>query len=342
MIEACKSLAEQTFSDFEICISDDCSTDGREPELISFLDRAGFAYSYRRQEKNLRYDGNLRASIGLSRGLHCFLLGNDDALASPTVLRDIHDEIESRGSIGVALTDFEDYSTGRRVHRAKETALRGSGAAVAASNFRNFSFVSGLVLDGGRARLAATTKWDGSEMYQMYLACRIIAAGGVLLDIDRVAIRKDIQISHESVDSYATKPRLWPCPIVERKHTLHLIGRLVLDAIGPYVDSSDWQSISESVFDQLLMFTYPFWLFEYRRVQSWNYALGICLGMRPRNLIEGVDLSAIRRWRIAVVYGLVSILGLTTPIGVFSRLYPRLHALAKSKFGRLTPSSKYA
>ena len=32
LLEALKTLNEQDFKDFEVCISDDCSTDGRESE----------------------------------------------------------------------------------------------------------------------------------------------------------------------------------------------------------------------------------------------------------------------------------------------------------------------
>ena len=48
--------------------------------------------------------------------------------------------------------------------------------ATAVRAFRHFSFVSGVVLDGPAARKMATDKWDGSEMYQMFLGCRMIAA----------------------------------------------------------------------------------------------------------------------------------------------------------------------
>src|SRR5256885_8105213 len=50
------------------------------------------------------------------------------------------------------------------------------------------------------------------------------------------SILKDIQIEAEQVDSYSLRPRLNPCPIIERKHTFHFLGRLVIDAIEPYLD----------------------------------------------------------------------------------------------------------
>src|SRR5438067_1718958 len=90
LIEACRSLATQTFRDFEICISDDCSTDGRESELLEFLEGIGLSFVYSRQPENRRYDANLRASIELASGNFCFLLGNDDALASASTLENVY------------------------------------------------------------------------------------------------------------------------------------------------------------------------------------------------------------------------------------------------------------
>ena len=342
LIEACKTLAEQTFKNFEVCISDDCSTDGKEEQLLEYLRQSGLSFVYHRQEHNLKYDGNLRASIGLSQGRYCFLLGNDDALNSPTVLQELYEDMQRIPPFGAVITNFEEFATGRTIRRVRETGILGAGPLVAADNYRNASFVSGIILDGNRAKQMATAKWDGSEMYQMYLMCRIVAEGGLLSGIDRVVVRKDIQIPGEQVDSYAVKPKISPCPIVERRHTFHLLGRLVADAIDPYVDPIQKQRLYEKVLRQLLIFTYPFWIFEFRRIQSWNYAAGICLGMRPRNLTEGMNLSMFRRLRLAVVYSVITLMGLTIPIRMFTKFYWELHSFAKSRLGQLITGAQSA
>src|ERR1700722_12253815 len=86
LIEACRQLKLQTCQDFEICISDDCSTDGRGEELQQFLRESQLSFVYRKQEKNRRYDGNLRAAIGLASGEYCILMGNEDCLGGDTAL----------------------------------------------------------------------------------------------------------------------------------------------------------------------------------------------------------------------------------------------------------------
>lgn len=329
LIEACKSLANQTFKDFEVCISDDCSTDGREAELLRFLEQSGLSFVYRRQEKNRRYDANLRASISLARGNFCFLLGNDDCLASPTTLEDLYADIQRFGPAGVVITNYEDYATGKKFKRIKRTGIIGSGPQVATSNFRNLSFVSGILVDRVKAKEHATDKWDGSEMYQMFIGCRIIAEGAPLLGIDKITVRQGIQIPGERVDSFALKPRLNPCPVIERRIPLVDVGRLVADAIEPYISGIARQKAFELILQQLLLYTYPYWLIEYRRVQSWKYAAGIALGMRLKNISQGLSLNFLQRLRLNLVYGAVTLTGLLVPIVVFRSLYPLLYSFAK-------------
>jgi len=327
LIEACRSLAMQTFQDFEVCISDDRSTDGREQELLDFLEHSSLSFIYRKLETNSRYDANLRASLSLASGKYCFLLGNDDCLASPTVLEELAADLERLGPAGVVMTNYEDFATGAAAERVRHTEVVGAGPAAAAASFRNFSFVSGIVLDRERALAHATARWDGSEMYQMYLGCRIIAEGGRLLNIRRVTVRKDIQLPGERVDSYALKPRIARCPVTERRLPMNQIGRLVIDAIAPYQAP---QRLLERVVMQLLLFTYPFWIVEYRRIQSWRYALGICIGMRPRNLLEGVPISRAGKLRLGILYSAVSCAGLLVPIRAFRAAQARLYSFAKS------------
>jgi len=336
LIEVCRSLTQQTFIDFEVCISDDCSNDGRHQELIDFLEKSGLSFVYHRQEQNCRYDKNLRSAIGLSKGHYCFLLGNDDCLANQDVLKDLRDDVECFGSVGVAFTNYADYATGQNIRRISATAVLGTGPLVAALNYRNFSFVSGIVLDGSHARALATDKWDGSEMYQMFIGCRLIAAGGLLVGIDRIAVRKDIKLPDETVDSYALKPRVWPCPIIERRHTFDKLGRLVWDAVEPYAMAEQKQRLAESILRQLVLFTFPFWLFEFRRIQSWNYAMGICLGMRPKYFMHGIPLDTLRKLRLRILYLLVSLMGLTLPIQLFDKAYPSLYKFAKSRAANFT------
>ena len=330
LLETLRSLTSQTFKNFEVCISDDCSTDGREEELLQFLKGSGIPFVYHKQTRNVRYDANLRSSIALARGKFCFLLGNDDCLASSTTLEDLYNEINRFGSVGVVITNFENFVSGKEVRRVRQSLVTGSGPQVAASHFRNFSFVSGIILDTQEAQKHTTSKWDGSEMYQMFIGCRMITEGTSLLGLNKVVIRQGVHLPGQKVDSYASKPRLNPCPILERRLPLGELGRLVVDAITPAVSTAEKGPITRKIFLQILLFTYPFWIFEYRRVQSWKFALGVCLGMRPKNILSGLPLSFFSKIYLGGLYLGVTFLGLITPLRLFDILYPALYTFAKS------------
>jgi glycosyl transferase family 2 len=332
LIEVCKSLVAQTFTNFEVCISDDCSTDGREGELLTFLRQSSLSFVYQRQVRNQKYDANLRASITLAGGSYCFLLGNDDCLASPDTLAELTLEMRRLGPVGAVITNYEDFATGKQFRRVRRTGVLGRGAATAVRQFRNVSFVSGVILQTAKAQAHATAQWDGSEMYQMFLFCRMVAEGATLAGIDQVTVRKDCRVPGEQVESYV-KPREYPCRIRERLIPLRRMGQLVTDAIAPFQDGATTRRLATQTLIQILLFPYTFWVIEYRRVQSWRYALGICLGMRPSRILPSCVLSRPQRSLVMGFYGVASIVGLCFPLAVFDRAYPWLYEVAKSVGG---------
>jgi len=201
LLKALESFREQTFKNFEICISDDCSTDGRVDELLDYLKNSGMSFRYHRLEQNGRYDKNIRSSINLAQGRFCMLMGNDDKFADRASLERIWAQLQKHNWPEVAITNYQELASGRVFRRICNTGIVGSGPEIAANNYRNFSFVSGILLDRELAHKHVTDKWDGSEMYQMFVGTRMIAAGGRLLGIAEVLVGKDIQIPGESVDS---------------------------------------------------------------------------------------------------------------------------------------------
>jgi glycosyltransferase involved in cell wall biosynthesis len=329
LIEALRVLSVQTFKDFEVCISDDCSPDGRQSEVEQALQEFGLRHVYYQQPRNLQYDGNLRGAIELASGQYCILMGNDDCLAAEDALDRLFELARRRENVGVMITNYRTAATGSVGRRVSATRVVAGGPKSASRCFRNFSFVSGVVLRRDRAAAHATAQWDGAEMYQMYIGCRILSEGYDLLEVADVLVIQGLRVPGETVDSYAAKPRLHPCPIEERKTPLVQMGRLVFDAIRPH-STGHLAGLASSVFLQILLFPYAFWIIEYRRVQSWRFALGICLGMRPRNLLAAIRLPWPQLWSLRLVYCGVTFAGLAAPIPLFDSLRPRLYALAKN------------
>ena len=331
--EAIRSFAAQSFTDFELCISDGGSTDGRIDELDEFCRDLKLRYRLARSERNLRYDENLRSAISLSAGRYLLLMGNDDAFADSECLQYLHDRLTEFPTAAVAITNYMELGDRRVYRRMTSTGLIGHGPQTAADTFRHYAFVSGIILDGAQARAAATDRVDGSEMYQMYLGARQIASGGGFLSLDRILIHKDIQIADETVDSYRTRRRESRWSLQERRLPLSRVIDTVASGIEAGDPGADHRKIVARLARQLYLFTYPFWVMEYRRVQSYAYAIGVYRALKPSSTCGPETLYASDRAAIWVIYLVQGALALVTPIAVFDLLRSRLYRLAKKRKG---------
>jgi Glycosyltransferases involved in cell wall biogenesis len=330
LIAVCHSIAGQSFTDLEVCIADDCSSDGGEGDLLDYLRHAGVRFVYKKQQTNVRYDANLRTAIGLASGKFVLLLGNDDALAHKDVLAQLHRRLESADDVGVVITNFEDFTTGKVTWRMRHDGDCGAGPEAAVRHFRDLAFVSGVIIDRKLCKRFETAEWDGSEMYQMYLGTAAIAGGSRLLAVRASCIRKDVAINGElTTNRYASVQRLKPCPIVPRQPTLALLGRVAAAAILPFVPTHKHSLVSTRIMRQILIFTYPYWLVEYRRVQSWRYSLGVSLTMRPSNSLYRLPLDKLARASLALTYAVSTVAAMIVPIRLFAGAKPLLYRLAK-------------
>ncbi len=329
LIEVLKSFTSQTFKSFEVCISDGKSTDGRELELLEFLDRSKLSFIFVRHEINLRYDTNIRFSISLAQGEYCLLNGNDDTLCHSGTLREIYDRISGCSNIGVAITNYKDWTTGDVTRRIFQDQLFVGDPIVAVNHYRNVAFVSGVLIHAKKAQALATSVWDGSEMYQMYLMASILSAGMNLLELELCTVRKDVFIEGEVVDSYSNREFIcsWFKPL-ELPFTR--IGRLIYESVKPFVQGSDDEYVL-SIFNQLYRFTYPFWIFEYRRVASWKYALSLFVTVDPRYLLSDICIKRVTYIRLKLLYFCVCGAALIIPTTIFFKLKPMLHSIAKRK-----------
>jgi glycosyltransferase involved in cell wall biosynthesis len=71
------SLLAQTHTDFELIVSDDCSTDGT-PAVCERYAQQDPRIRYRRNPRNLRMPGNLNAAIGEARGAYLAITHDGD------------------------------------------------------------------------------------------------------------------------------------------------------------------------------------------------------------------------------------------------------------------------
>ena len=112
--EAIDSILEQTFSDFELLLIDDGSTDGSRDILGSYTDpRIRVILN----ETNLGIPRTLNKGLGLARGMYFALLDNDDCACPDRLERQVdfldqHDEYAAIGTWAVR-TDEEGRILGK-------------------------------------------------------------------------------------------------------------------------------------------------------------------------------------------------------------------------------------
>lgn len=91
--EALSSAIAQTFSDFEVIVSDNCSTDNSWEVVCSFSDPRINAF---RQTANIGMYPNLNFAVSKARGLYLKFLNSDDVL-HPQCLEILESVIQSSG-----------------------------------------------------------------------------------------------------------------------------------------------------------------------------------------------------------------------------------------------------
>jgi glycosyltransferase involved in cell wall biosynthesis len=323
-----QSVFAQSYQDFEILISDDCSPDDSNSVIPPLLKDSGRSFRYYAQSANLGYDGNVRFCLSAARGRYVFLLGNDDALAGPDVLERVANMLKDLDFPEVAFTSFGVWNSEQVVPRALSTRILGHGPAVALTHFRSFSFVSGLIYDQKLALANETDRWDSSIYYQIFIACRIMAAGGRLGSLAISAISKDVRVADHMVPNYATKwaNEAWS---LQNRHTgLDSVVRVTADAVRPFVAINERSAVLRSILVRMFASSYSFWLVEYRRVSNWSFSAGIARAMWPGKLLREykVDWGLTLKDRIHIwcVYLFTTIAGLLAPVSLLRAISSRL------------------
>ena len=301
-------------------MSDDGSNDGREHEVRAALQATGLPFRFQRRATNGRYDKNLRSAMDLASGEFLLLLGNDDALKDETTLEQMAERLTAHPDAAVMLTNFEDFTTGVVTHRADDSGAVVSGPRAAVTVFRKFSFVSGVVLRRRQAELARTEAWDGTEMYQMFVGCRMIAAGGGVLEANLTTIRKDIKVPGEDVDSFSRKPRMSLRGIPVQPIPVTRVAALVVSEIEPYLDAERQRTLG-GLMVQYYGFLYPYWLFMYRRVQSWRYAAGVARAFVPTRSLAGCRVPLLTRLVAWTCFVASTVFGLLVPANTSTLLF---------------------
>jgi len=98
--DAVGSVLAQTFTDHELIIVDNCSTDDTEEVVAGFV-RSGVPLRFHRNDRNLGQAGNFNRCIELARGRYVQILCADDTL-EPTCLAKLATALDGHPSASLA------------------------------------------------------------------------------------------------------------------------------------------------------------------------------------------------------------------------------------------------
>lgn len=103
---AIESVLNQTFTDYEIVISDNCSTDNTRDIVLKYAEKYGGKINYHRNERNIGYTANVRKLIyELSRGQYIAILCDDDYYCDRNALSYYVRVLEDNPAIGFAFAN---------------------------------------------------------------------------------------------------------------------------------------------------------------------------------------------------------------------------------------------
>ncbi len=315
LLKSLESIRHQTFRDFEVVISDDASTDETKSVIPDWLRASGLRHKFFRQPKNLGYDANLRAAMNAAEGDYLFILGNDDGLPDERTLARFASLVDDFKQPELVIgTFFPARDPTALSNRAPRTEIVGSGPAAALQIFRTLTCVTGLAFSREAFHAHDTAEYDGSIYVQMFIGSRIVASGGRALAVAEPLAETNLEVNGPA-NSYRAILKDWNWTIRPATGGLDQVGRVVSDAILPYCPDADRPRIMADIYRQLLVFSYSYWMYDYRKNGAWWAALNLSLGCFPPALMRpvGSPLSVVARTMPAYLGA--------TAVGLFAPLF---------------------
>jgi abequosyltransferase len=171
----------QSFDDFDVLLREDGSPqrDAIRAVVQDYQRRHPGRIQYIENARNLGYDGNLRALIEAATGDYCLFMGNDDLMCEGT-LAHVAEVIGRHPGLGVLVRSYAAFNgTPDNIDQTfryfPDERVYPPGADAVTVAFRRSVVIPGMVLHRTDALAAATDRFDGVLLYQLYLVGRIAA-----------------------------------------------------------------------------------------------------------------------------------------------------------------------
>jgi glycosyltransferase involved in cell wall biosynthesis len=328
LLENLRRLERQTYNNIEVVISDDCSSDDTKERVLELSTNYKYPLVYHRNESNSGYDRNYRKCIELSSGDYAFILGNDDSLNGDDAISLLVDFLHQQKYPDIGFCNMvEGVENGEMIKRASGNRFVGSGVEVAFQYYSCFSFVGGLIYKTDSFRKFNSSKSDGSIYAQIYIGILMVAGGCRLFCMENVFVIKDILM--EGIPRGSYKERLakkWKdFKIVDGglPSVIHVVVTAFKDA--GFHD----QSLLFRSFRRTYLFTFPYWIMDYRQQDAFPEAWGLFRGMSPGLNSDMPLLTGWNRFKIWVFYFISAAASLILPLFILRGLHRYFYGYLK-------------
>jgi abequosyltransferase len=174
------SILGQTFGDYEVLI---CEDNSPQREMIRAVARHYQSLHpgrirYVENEMNLGYDGNLRQLIERAAGDYCLFMGNDD-LMCPDTLQVVASALQRHPNIGVLVRSYQSFDGDpqnivQTFRYFAEERFFPAGPDTIVTAYRRSVVIPGMVIHRNAARRFATSEFDGTLLYQLYVVANVL------------------------------------------------------------------------------------------------------------------------------------------------------------------------
>lgn len=324
----------QNHLNFEVIISDDCSTDNSKEVIQELKNSYSFPIIYYRFEANQGYDRNLRKSMELATGDYCFVLGNDDTLSHNHVLVQLEHFLTNHCLPDLGFCNYCEFSDASMItRRALGTTIVGKGPDIALKYYSSFSFVAGLIFKKSSFDRFNTDRFDKSIYAQIALALNMICNNAVLFSIDEPWVRKDITISDSGEEVKSNSYR----DFINRKWSAIKPSdgglKSVINVLCTVLESNNILTIKRLnyIFGKILFSTYPYWLIDYKYNKATPASIGLFLGLQPWKINHFNKMGFFLKTKFIIGFQMVSLVALLMPSKLFFKLKEQIYTWIKRK-----------
>lgn len=177
------SILNQRYPHIEIVIVEDKSTQRAAiAEVVDDYSRRGVdCIRFFENAETKGFDGNVRELINRATGEYCVMMGNDDLMCAGS-LATIGQLLAAHPDVVVAIRSYGWFyqapeKVDQVVRHFPESRLFEAGERTAITFFRRVGVLAGLVYRRDVAQGAATSEFDGTLYYQVYLAAEMLLRG---------------------------------------------------------------------------------------------------------------------------------------------------------------------